>query len=526
VHPAITMHLKPHQVEGVQFIWGQPSGEHQYITGGFVFYFCISFFNMMITITSIHTILRTEELSIKTVLVVAPLNTLLNWMAEFERWAPDDEPIMVGTYNLADYGTRKERLKVMEKWSKTGGVMVLGYDMFRLLASGRFAHLLLDPGPDIVVCDEGHKLKNSESNISIVMNKLKTKRRLVLTGTPLQNNLIEYQCMVNFVKPNLLGSIKEFRNRFVNPISNGQHLDSTERDVRLMKKRSHVLHDMLQGFVQRKDYTSLAQYLCGKYEFIIKVRLSPMQVKLYRHYLDTMTNRGSDPHAVVQGSKDTGLFSDYQNLMRIWTHPRVLQLHTIRRRGPSIFAPTSAATPPHTCTTQLPAKSCIRNPVPAPVYNQPSGDHTQCAETGSHTRAERSKRSGCNLDYFRMDGSSLGKSRQRWINEFNDETDRRARLFLISTKAGSLGVNLVAANRVVIFDASWNPTHDIQSIFRVYRFGQVKCCFIYRLIAQGTMEEKIYDRQVTKQSLAFRVVDEQQINRHFTAHDLQELYNF
>ncbi|XP_020836237.1 transcriptional regulator ATRX-like [Phascolarctos cinereus] len=131
-----------------------------------------------------------------------------------------------------------------------------------------------------------------------------------------------------------------------------------------------------------------------------------------------------------------------------------------------------------------------------------------------------------NIDYYRLDGSTSAQARKKWAKEFNDETNVRGRLFIISSKAGSVGINLVAANRVIIFDASWNPSYDIQSIFRVYRFGQNKPVFVYRFLAQGTMEDKIYERQVTKQSLSFRVIDQQQVERHFTLNELTELYAF
>uniref|UniRef100_A0A8C9SVR9 DNA helicase n=1 Tax=Scleropages formosus TaxID=113540 RepID=A0A8C9SVR9_SCLFO len=640
VHRNLVTKLKPHQVDGVQFMWDcccESVRKTKKSPGsGCILAHCMGLGKTLQVVTFLHTMLLCEKLNFRTALVVCPLNTVLNWLNEFEKWQEGmkDEECLEVT-ELATVKRPQERAYALQRWQEDGGIMIIGYEMYRNLTQGRnikskklkeaFHKTLVDPGPDFVICDEGHVLKNESSAISKAMNSIKTKRRVVLTGTPLQNNLIEYHCMVNFIKENLLGSVKEFRNRFINPIQNGQCADSTLADVRLMKKRAHILYEMLAGCVQRRDYTALTKFLPPKHEYVLAVRVTPIQCKLYRYYLEHFTGVG----AAVEGGRGragTKLFQDFQMLSRIWTHPWCLQLDYISKENKGYFdedsmeefiaSETEESSMSLTSEDEKGKKALtdesdsddlevIKEWNTSSRGGNPEGRNR--AEPVEEARASSSSGPGSpspdwykefvteadseilehsgkmvllfeilrmaeeveekvlvfsqslisldliedflelacrakeeekpspykgegkwfrNIDYYRLDGSTNAMTRKKWAEEFNDTSNTRGRLFLISTRAGSLGINLVAANRVIIFDASWNPSYDIQSIFRVYRFGQLKTVFVYRFLAQGTMEDKIYDRQVTKQSLSFRVVDQQQIERHFTMNELTELYTF
>ncbi|XP_054899513.1 transcriptional regulator ATRX-like [Poeciliopsis prolifica] len=620
VHRNLVTILKPHQVDGVQFIWDSCCESvkkgNSSSGSGCILAHCMGLGKTLQVVAFLHTVLLSSNLKFRTALVVCPLNTILNWVSEFKRWQHSLGEDRVKVSEMASVKHLPERLRALQTWQRDGGVMIIGYEMYRNLSQNSKAtneesnkelkRALVDPGPDFVICDEGHILRNESSCISKAMNAIKTQRRVVLTGTPLQNNLVEYHCMVNFIKKNLLGSLKEFRNRFINPIQNGQCADSTPRDVRIMKKRAHVLHAVLAGCVQRRDYSELTQFLPPKLEYVLLVRISPLQYKLYCYYLDHVASQGS---ATWQKPLKTGanLFKDFQVLSRIWTHPWCLHLSDLSKESrkktlykrnqlqminvETIVAEsglkqneeneqninghsTVSTAGPQTVRVVEGEKSSgssrCQNPVEAWYRHLLSESDARIMEhsgkmvllfeilrmaenlddkvlvfsqslislnliedflAASHKARDplSSIKEGSwikNVDYYRLDGSVSSSLRKKWTDEFNDADNVRGRLFLISTRAGSLGINLVAANRVVIFDASWNPSYDIQSIYRVYRFGQLKQVFVYRLLAQGTMEEKIYDRQVTKQSLSYRVVDHQQIERHFTFHELTELYTF
>ncbi|XP_053668559.1 transcriptional regulator ATRX homolog [Anopheles marshallii] len=646
--------LKPHQANGIKFMFDAcfESLEQMKETkgSGCILAHCMGLGKTLQVVTLTHTLLANADMTgVERVLIVCPLSTVLNWANEYHMWMKHvKKGTEVEVFEISRYKDNVTRANKLMEWHNEGGVMIMGYDMFRNLANPTASRIrkkvreslqisLIDPGPELIVCDEGHLLKNEKTSLSQAVNRITTMRRIVLTGTPIQNNMKEYYCMVQFVKPKLLGTYSEYMNRFVNPITNGQYTDSTPYDIQLMRKRAHVLHKLLDGCVQRRDYSVLAPFLPPKLEFVVSIKLTPVQSTLYKYFMENLAGKRlqDDPNQ----KRSSMLFTDFQNLQRIWTHPRVLRYNSDRyeikqqlkrdldSENESIGSmkdfiddeDSAVSTPDssdddsdvksvhddnsNSCKSSgesskgkqktLATRSTRNNPGTNALDNdlvleKPENPTEWWMQMCPETELDKLEHSGklvvlmeilkeceaigdkllvfsqslysldviehflslldenmqkseedrdeklsqypaswsLGLDYFRLDGSTSIDNRNDACKVFNDESNTRARLFLISTRAGGLGINLVAANRVVIFDVSWNPSHDIQSIFRVYRFGQNKPCYIYRFIAMGTMEEKIYERQVTKQAISKRVIDEQQIDRHYKENDLQELYRY
>nr|KYP74497.1 Transcriptional regulator ATRX [Cajanus cajan] len=593
IPPSISAKLKAHQIAGIRFMWENIIQSIRKVKSGDKGLGCILAHTMGLgktfqVIAFLYTAMRCVELGLRTALIVTPVNVLHNWRQEFLKWRPSElKPLRV--FMLEDV-SRDRRAELLAKWRSKGGVFLIGYTAFRNLSFGKhvkdrnmareICHALQD-GPDILVCDEAHMIKNTKADVTQALKQVKCQRRIALTGSPLQNNLMEYYCMVDFVREGFLGSSHEFRNRhFQNPIENGQHTNSTLIDVKIMNQRSHILYEQLKGFVQRMDMNVVKKDLPPKTVFVITVKLSPLQRKLYKRFLDV---HGFTTQVHPEMLRKRCFFAGYQALARIWNHPGILQLtkevkdYVKHEDAVENFLVDDSSSDENSDFNVLAGekmkyandllqrkddngfflKGWWNDLLHGKIYKEL--DHsgkmvllmeilTMSSDVGDKVlvfsqsiptldlielylsriprRGKRGKFWKKGKDWYRLDGRTESSERQKLVERFNEPLNKRVKCTLISTRAGSLGINLHAANRVVIVDGSWNPTYDLQAIYRSWRYGQTKPVFAYRLLAHGTMEEKIYKRQVTKEGLAARVVDRQQVHRTISKEEMLHLFEF
>ncbi|CAH0387949.1 unnamed protein product [Bemisia tabaci] len=566
VHPGLMRILKKHQVEGLRFMWNSCFESIKLVNSsagsGCVLAHCMGLGKSLQIVALVHTIMCHPQLNLRTVLIICPKTVVLNWGDEFKKWLryikdSDQSSPIISVSNLNAFKDVHFKERSLRDWQNKGGVMILGYNEFRALVTNKdrpenlqnvfnnIKNHLIDPGPDVVVYDEGHILKNNAASLTKAANLVKTKRRIVLTGTPMQNNLMEYYYMVNLVKPNYLGDKKEFSNRFFNPITNGQFQDSTPQDVRIMKNRTHVLHKKLHNIVQRFDANLFKDELPARYEYVLKLRMSELQSKLYKHFISSI-KKDAEGHAEIE--KNRLLLKSDKILGLICNHPKLAtnffdsaqkpeeQLNitgdwTDCLKGLNLDDVTLS---PKTFLFFKVLKKCTENKDKLLVFSQHLKTldllefflkKASCNNSTFKSNSAKGETWISGVDYFRLDGSTPGPDRQKYCDIFNSNNPR-ARLFLLSTRAGALGLNLTGANRAIVFDVSWNPSSDSQSVFRIYRFGQVKPCYIYRFVMKGTMEEKKYHRQVSKLSMSSRVVDKHQVGRHYQEEYLRALFEY
>lgn len=536
--------LKIHQVEGVHFLWNTvfETVEKTNTTEGTG---CILAHQMGIgktlqIITIIYTILCHAQINIKTFLIICPPGLIYNWMDEIYKWLKDidiDEVIKVydlpktqKLYNITNIAT----------WKSKGGILILSYENFKSLVNCKqsdlreaFYHTLVDPGPDVVILDEGHYIKNTQTILLKSLTQIRTKRRIVLTGTPMQNSLKEYHTLVEFVKPNILGNLTDFVTTFIKPIDAGQFIDSHDEDVKIMKQRTFILHKLLQNTVHRIDDKNLKPLFTNKIEYTIEVNLTKFQCELYEKFL----------HYNKASYDGYNVFLCLHVLTLITLHP--ITLYRLKHFKNSKQRELGTAVDEKLSKDLSWIDSYGEDPR---FFEAKQSNKITYVLNTIYECSKRNEKVLCFLksplaldaleyflqqekqwilgeDYLRMDGKTPLSIRNQMCEAFNNP-ENTAKVFLLSMGTGVLGYNMVGANRVLLLNTSWNPSNDLQAIYRCLRFGQKKTVYVNRLLAKGTIEPKAYYRQISKLGMASSVVDLQHMSRKVSYDQTNDLFTF
>ncbi|KAI5130721.1 ATP-dependent helicase STH1/SNF2 [Nematocida parisii] len=395
-------------------------------------------------------------------LVVVPLSTFSNWQSEFSRWAPS---IRVLPYK-GDPGHRKD----LKKETTEGKYDVLLTTFEYVIKDKNF---LSKTSWLYTIVDEGHRMKNSGSRLCVVMNTYyKSKYRLLLTGTPLQNSLPELWSLLNFVLPKIFCSGGSFDEWFNAPLMHvGEKIELNEEEELLIIKR---LHKVLRPFLLRRLKKDVEAGLPDKVETIIKCGMSQLQKSLYNEVRSTTLKKNDS----VKKLNNT-----IMQLRKICNHPFV-------------FDTVEEFVNPLKINNELLYKVSGKfELLRRMLYKLRATGHkvlmffqmTQIMTIMEDMLVMEG------FKYLRLDGAVKSEERASLISSFNDPTSGYP-VFLLSTRAGGLGLNLQIADTVIIFDSDWNPHADQQAQDRAHRIGQTKEVRIYRLITADTVEEYILEK--------------------------------
>ncbi|XP_077201932.1 chromodomain-helicase-DNA-binding protein 4 isoform X3 [Paroedura picta] len=421
-------------------------------------------------------------------LVSAPLSTIINWEREFEMWAPDmyvvtyvgdkDSRAIIreNEFSFEDNAIRggKKASRMKKEASVKFHVLLTSYELvtidMAILGSIDWACLIVD---------EAHRLKNNQSKFFRVLNGYSLQHKLLLTGTPLQNNLEELFHLLNFLTPERFHNLEGFLEEFA---------DIAKEDQ--IKK----LHDMLGPHMLRRLKADVFKNMPSKTELIVRVELSPMQKKYYKYIL----TRNFEALNARGGGNQVSLLNVVMDLKKCCNHPYLF--------------PVAAMEAPKMPNGMYDGSALIRASgklllLQKMLKNLKEGGHRVLIFSQMTKMLDLLEdfleHEG--YKYERIDGGITGNMRQEAIDRFNAPGAPQF-CFLLSTRAGGLGINLATADTVIIYDSDWNPHNDIQAFSRAHRIGQNRKVMIYRFVTRASVEERITQVAKKKMMLTHLVV--------------------
>uniref|UniRef100_A0A7N8Y1S6 Chromodomain helicase DNA binding protein 5 n=1 Tax=Mastacembelus armatus TaxID=205130 RepID=A0A7N8Y1S6_9TELE len=422
-------------------------------------------------------------------LVSAPLSTIINWEREFEMWAPD---FYVVTYT----GDKDSRAIIREnEFTFEDNAVKSGRKVFRMKVRHAHPafHVLLTSYELItidqailgsitwacLVVDEAHRLKNNQSKFFRILNGYKIYYKLLLTGTPLQNNLEELFHLLNFLTPDRFNNLEGFLEEFA---------DISKEDQ--IKK----LHDLLGPHMLRRLKADVFKNMPAKTELIVRVELSPMQKKYYKFILtrnfEALNSKG--------GGNQVSLLNIMMDLKKCCNHPYLFPVAAVE----------APVLPNGSYDGNLLVKSSGKLTLLQKMLKKLKDEGHRVLIFSQMTKMLDLLEDFLEFEgykYERIDGGITGGLRQEAIDRFNAPGAQQF-CFLLSTRAGGLGINLASADTVIIYDSDWNPHNDIQAFSRAHRIGQNKKVMIYRFVTRGSVEERITQVAKRKMMLTHLVV--------------------
>eukprot|EP01135_Chromosphaera_perkinsii_P010814 Nk52_evm9s2241 gene=Nk52_evmTU9s2241 len=501
-------------------------------------------------------------------LIVGPLSTLSNWVNEFNKFAP-------AIPTLLYHGTKEERAdkrKEMKYISESNcfPVVITSYEI--VMNDRKFLH---DMMWKYIVVDEGHRIKNLNCKLIRELKSYDSANRLLLTGTPLQNNLSELWSLLNFLLPDIFDDLESFQEWF--DFSEVHESEGHNKLIEKEEKNEIVtkLHRILHPFLLRRLKTDVEKYLPKKKEIVVFCPFTPLQQEYYTailkkniHNLITK-DKNNDEVGVDDEEKKSG---SRRNLSEIVSYKEECDRTYFKSLSDSPHTDSSSnytSKKPQAVFQEksvvnvsfrnilMDLRKCCNHPYLLDYPLDACGDYLMneelCKCSGKLLILDRMlpalKERGHKVlifsqmtkmldilqDYFylkkinycRLDGSTSQEDRQQQIEEFN--TDKDMFIFLLSTRAGGLGINLVSADTCIIYDSDWNPQVDLQAQDRCHRIGQTKPVIVYRFCTVNSIETKILERANAKRRLEKLVVhkgkfkDPTQKHQALTSSDLMEL---
>lgn len=456
-------------------------------------------------------------------LVVCPPTLTGHWAHEIRTYATILKPLLY-------VGGPQERLGLFKRIKKYD-VVIMSYDIVR-----NDIERLSKISWNYCILDEGHIIKNAKSKLSKAVKLLKANHRLILSGTPIQNNALELWSLFDFLMPGFLGTEKYFNERFGRPINASRDAKSSSKEQEAGALALEALHKQVLPFLLRRLKEDVLDDLPPKIIQDYYCELSPIQKRLYDDFSNSQAKNEAEglikgSHVANERSSPKHVFQALQYLKKLVNHPALVlrpdlpQYRSILSQlGPHGLRDISHA--PKLLALRQILRDCGIGLTTSTHLIETAADDGGSATASGGTIPQHRVLIFCqmkqmldiiehdlfklqmpNVSYMRMDGSTDGTKRHDVVQKFN--SDPSIDCLLLTTHVGGLGLNLTGADTVIFVEHDWNPMKDLQAMDRAHRLGQKKVVNVYRLITRATLEEKIMGLQRFKLNIATSVVNQQ-----------------